>query len=92
MSQKEKIIIVGAGLCGTLLAIRLAQRGYFVHLYERRGDMSYEQGVKLALIYNQRITRFLEEFYSGTLKAEKLNPNLKGAILLGKNKIKRNLE
>jgi len=40
--QQEKIIIVGAGLCGTLLAVRMAQRGYLVHLYERRGDMRLE--------------------------------------------------
>lgn len=37
--NKEKIIIIGAGLCGTLLAIRLGQRGYQVQVYERRGDM-----------------------------------------------------
>lgn len=35
----EKIIVVGAGLCGSLLAIRLAQRGYQVSLHEKRGDM-----------------------------------------------------
>ena len=35
----EKVIIVGAGLCGTMLAIRMAQRGYIVELYERRSDM-----------------------------------------------------
>lgn len=35
----NKITIVGAGLCGTLLAVRLAQRGYDVNLYEKRGDM-----------------------------------------------------
>lgn len=35
----SKIIIVGAGLCGTLLAIRMAQRGHSVVLYERRSDM-----------------------------------------------------
>lgn len=35
----EKVIIVGAGLCGTMLAIRMAQRGYTVELYERRSDM-----------------------------------------------------
>ncbi len=40
--KNEKIIIVGAGLCGTLLAVRMAQRGYQVHLYERRGDMRLE--------------------------------------------------
>lgn len=40
--MKDKIIIVGAGLCGTLLAIRLAQRGYQVALHERRSDMRRE--------------------------------------------------
>jgi len=39
----DKIVVVGAGLCGTLLAIRLAQRGFRVSLYERRGDMRLEQ-------------------------------------------------
>ena len=37
--QKEHVCIVGAGLCGTLLAIRLAQRGYRVTLCEKRADM-----------------------------------------------------
>lgn len=41
--SKEHILIVGAGLCGTLLAIRLAQRGCQVSLYERRGDMRLAQ-------------------------------------------------
>lgn len=35
----NKIIVIGAGLCGTLLALRLAQRGYNVVMYERRSDM-----------------------------------------------------
>lgn len=35
----EKVIIIGAGLCGTLLAQRLAQRGYTVTVYEKRPDM-----------------------------------------------------
>ena len=39
MSKKEHIVIVGAGLCGTLLGVRLAQRGYQVSLYERRPDL-----------------------------------------------------
>ncbi|MFK8105102.1 MAG: FAD-dependent oxidoreductase, partial [Saprospiraceae bacterium] len=42
MMTKDKVIIVGAGLCGTLLAIRLAQRGYQVSLHEKRGDMREE--------------------------------------------------
>lgn len=37
--MKKKVIIIGAGLCGTLLAIRLGQRGYPVQLYEKRGDL-----------------------------------------------------
>jgi kynurenine 3-monooxygenase len=37
--MKQKIIIVGAGLCGSLLAIRLAQRGFEVVVYEKRSDM-----------------------------------------------------
>lgn len=37
--MKEKVVVIGAGLCGTLLAIRLAQRGYSVDLYERSSDM-----------------------------------------------------
>lgn len=38
-SDPTKIIIVGAGLCGTLLSIRMAQRGFDVVVYERRPDM-----------------------------------------------------
>ncbi|MCB4809510.1 FAD-dependent monooxygenase [Tamlana sp. 62-3] len=39
MKQKENILIIGAGLCGSLLALRLAQRGYFVNVYEMRPDL-----------------------------------------------------
>ena len=35
----KKVIIVGAGLCGSLLALRLAQRDFEVTLYEKRSDM-----------------------------------------------------
>ncbi len=38
----DKVIIVGAGLCGTLLAIRLAQHGYEVALHEKRVDLRTE--------------------------------------------------
>lgn len=33
------IVIIGAGLAGSLLGLRLAQRGYEVKMYERRPDM-----------------------------------------------------
>ncbi|WP_397361970.1 FAD-dependent oxidoreductase [Olleya sp. R77988] len=39
MSKKDNIVIIGAGLCGSLLALRLAQRGYTVNVYESRPDL-----------------------------------------------------
>jgi kynurenine 3-monooxygenase len=39
MNKQDKIIIIGAGLCGSLLALRLAQRGYKITLYESRPDL-----------------------------------------------------
>jgi len=39
MSDSKKIIIVGAGLCGSLLALRMAQRGFEVIVFEKRPDM-----------------------------------------------------
>ena len=43
--SKGNIIVIGAGLCGTLLAIRMAQRGYGVKLFEKRSDMRREDVV-----------------------------------------------
>lgn len=39
MNKKDKILIIGAGLCGSLLALRLAQRGFKIELYESRSDL-----------------------------------------------------
>jgi len=39
MTNKENILIIGAGLCGSLLALRLVQRGYHVSVYESRPDL-----------------------------------------------------
>ncbi|WP_237274973.1 FAD-dependent oxidoreductase [Tenacibaculum ovolyticum] len=39
MNKKDNILIIGAGLCGSLLALRLAQRGYKVAVYESRPDL-----------------------------------------------------
>ena len=39
MKDKQNILIIGAGLCGSLLALRLGQRGYNVSVYEMRPDM-----------------------------------------------------
>lgn len=39
MKHKENILIIGAGLCGSLLALRLGQRGYNVRVMELRQDL-----------------------------------------------------
>ncbi len=35
----KSVVIIGAGLCGSLLGVRLAQRGYQVAIYEERPDL-----------------------------------------------------
>ena len=37
-SENKNVIIIGAGLCGSLLALRLAQRGCKVRVYEKLSD------------------------------------------------------
>lgn len=39
MRKQQNILIIGAGLCGSLLALRLGQRGYNVSVYEMRPDL-----------------------------------------------------
>lgn len=39
MNKKKHILIIGAGLCGSLLALRLAQHGYKIDLVEKRPDL-----------------------------------------------------
>ncbi len=39
MLNEKKIVIIGAGLAGSLLSIYLAKRNYIVDIYERRPDM-----------------------------------------------------
>ncbi len=40
--MRKDIVIIGAGLVGSLLGIYLAKRGHKVRIYERRGDMRQE--------------------------------------------------
>ena len=37
-SEAKQITLIGGGLAGALLAILLAQRGWSVDVFERRGD------------------------------------------------------
>ncbi len=39
MKKKEKVLIVGAGLAGSLLAIKMAKRGHQVEVHEKLPDM-----------------------------------------------------
>jgi len=55
--MQDKIIIIGAGLCGTLMAMRLSQRGYDVDVYERRSDPraeAYQGGRSINLALSDR--------------------------------------
>jgi len=61
--MKEKVVIVGAGLCGTMLAIRMAERGYQVELHEKRPDMRLEEmsaGRSINLALSNRGLKALE--------------------------------
>jgi kynurenine 3-monooxygenase len=64
MSAKKEIVIIGAGLVGSLLSIYLAKRGYKVSIYERRGDMRKEKveaGRSINLALSDRGIRALTE-------------------------------
>jgi kynurenine 3-monooxygenase len=38
-TKQQNVLIIGAGLCGSLLALRLGQRGYNVTVMEKRPDL-----------------------------------------------------
>jgi kynurenine 3-monooxygenase len=63
MKKPEHIIILGAGLVGSLLAVYLLKRGYRITLYERRPDMRKVQipaGRSINLALSDRGWRALE--------------------------------
>ncbi|GAA4327408.1 NAD(P)/FAD-dependent oxidoreductase [Flaviaesturariibacter amylovorans] len=60
----KQIIITGAGLVGSLLAIYLRRKGYSVSIYERRGDMrkeAVEAGRSINLALSDRGIKALRE-------------------------------
>lgn len=62
--MKKEIIIIGAGLVGSLLSIYLTRRGYKVSIYERRADMRTQQmlaGRSINLALSDRGIKALEE-------------------------------
>jgi len=62
--MKKEVIIVGAGLVGSLLSIYLSKRGYELKVYERLGDMRKEKiaaGRSINLALSDRGIKALEE-------------------------------
>ena len=62
--MKKEVIIIGAGLVGSLLAVYLLKRGYKVTIYERRGDMRKQKliaGRSINLALSDRGIKALEE-------------------------------
>lgn len=55
--KNQNILIIGAGLCGSLLALRMAQRGYDVQLIEKRPDLrtvEQDAGRSINLAFSNR--------------------------------------
>lgn len=62
--KKKKVLIIGAGLVGSLLSIYLRREGYEVTIYERRGDMRAEEveaGRSINLALSDRGIKALRE-------------------------------
>ncbi|MCF6349694.1 MAG: FAD-dependent monooxygenase [Flavobacteriaceae bacterium] len=57
MDKKQKILIIGAGLSGSLLALRLAKKGYLIDLRESRKDLritNISAGKSINLAFSDR--------------------------------------
>ena len=57
MNTKEHILIIGAGLCGSLLGLRMVQRGYKVTIVEKRPDprkVHQDAGRSINLAFSDR--------------------------------------
>jgi kynurenine 3-monooxygenase len=62
--MKKDVVIIGAGLVGSLLSIYLVKKGYRVSIYERRGDMRKEEveaGRSINLALSDRGIKALNE-------------------------------
>lgn len=62
--QKKEVLIVGAGLVGSLVSVYLAKRGHKVKIYERRPDMRTEKiaaGRSINLALSDRGLKALEK-------------------------------
>ena len=62
MDTNQKIIIVGAGLAGSLLSIYMARRGFQVAVYEKRADMRAED-ISAGRSINLALSHRPDEFF-----------------------------
>jgi kynurenine 3-monooxygenase len=91
MKHQDKILVVGAGLCGSMLALRLAQKGYDVVLREKRPDMRKKEmdaGRSINLALSDRGLRALK-MVGLEEEARKLCTPMEGRMIHFKNGEKR---
>lgn len=72
MNKNQNILVIGAGLCGSLLALRLAQHGFNITLVEKRPDLrkkTLDAGRSINLALSDRGLRGLR--LAGVEKAAK---------------------
>jgi kynurenine 3-monooxygenase len=85
--KKEKILIIGAGLSGSLLALRLAQNGYQVEVREARKDLrkaDISAGKSINLAFSDRGIKALSK--AGVIdKVMPLCIPMKGRLIHDKN-------
>lgn len=87
MKTKEKVLIVGSGLCGSLLALRLGQLGYQVQVKESRSDprkAESKAGRSINLALSNRGLKALK-LVGIEKKAAQLCIPMKGRLLHDKN-------
>ena len=87
IDSSERLVVAGAGLAGSLLALSLAQRGFRVDVYEKRDDMRAEgapsgRSINLALsargMYALEEVGLLDTVLEGTIP-------MRGRILHARN-------
>lgn len=70
-----KVVVIGGGLVGGLAAVYFANRGYTVHVYEKRGDIRLEKAANGRSINLALSTRGLEALKAAGV-ADQIIPNI----------------
>jgi kynurenine 3-monooxygenase len=83
-TTRRKIVIVGAGASGPVMAVFLARRGYEVEVYERRSDMrrqGFAAGKSVNITLAERGLRVLKEAGVPYAELMRLTVPLKGRMV-----------